>query len=124
MEKLNRLIAMLKNAKFIAVNIIVAVVFALALASGDGQKIVSEFYEGLTGQKYEIFSPIEDYSHPTYIILKDKLLRDKMMQIGDADVTIFQGSELWCRYRVVFENKAFFYRVDKRSTGVWSIRQE
>ena len=113
-----------KNAKFIALNIMVLMILGFALVSGNGKKIVLSFYENITGLKFETFSLIEDFSNETYIILKDKLLRDKNIRIEDVDVTIFKESDAFHKYCVVSNEEVFFYKVDKKSNGTWHIRQE
>ncbi len=69
-KSLNRktasLLDLFKNTKFIILNIITLVIIVFALISGDGKKIALNLYENITGQKYETFSSIEDFSNETY----------------------------------------------------------
>ena len=123
-KKICSLMELFKNAKFIALNIMVLMILGFALVSGNGKKIVLSFYENITGHKFETFSLIEDFSNETYIILKDKLLRDKNIRIEDVDVTIFKESDAFHKYRVVLNKEVFLYKVDKKSNGTWQIRQE
>ena len=113
-----------KNAKFIVLNIITLLIIVFALISGDGKKIILNLYENITGQKYEVFAPIEDLSNETYVILKDKLLRDKNISIEDAEVSVFNEPAAFYRYRVVLNDNIFFYTVEKKSNGLWHIKQE
>ena len=113
-----------KNAKFIVLNIITLLIIVFALISGDGKKIILNLYENITGQKYEVFAPIEDLSNETYVILKDKLLRDKNISIENAEVSVFNEPAAFYRYRVVLNDKIFFYTVEKKSNGLWHIKQE
>ena len=127
-KSLNRktasLLDLFKNTKFIILNIITLVIIVFALISGDGKKIALNLYENITGQKYEAFSSIEDFSNETYLILKDKLLRDKSIRIEDAEVTVFNKSDAFYKYRVEINEKVFFYKAEKKSNGLWHIRQE
>lgn len=123
-RKTASLLDLFKNAKFIILNIITLVIIVFALISGDGKKIALNLYENITGQKYEIFTSIEDFSNETYLILKDKLLRDKNIRIEDAEVTVFNKSDAFYKYRVVLNEKVFFYKAEKKSNGLWHIKQE
>lgn len=127
-KSLNRktayLLDLFKNTKFIILNIITLVIIVFALLSGDGKKIVLTLYENITGQKYETFSSIEDFSNETYFILKYKLLEDKSIRIKDAEVTVFNKSDTFYKYRVEVNEEVFFYKVEKKSNGLWHIRQE
>ena len=123
-RKTASLLDLFKNTKFIILNIITLVIIVFALISGDGKKIALNLYENITGQKYEIFTSIEDFSNETYLILKDKLLRDKNIRIEDAEVTVFNKSDAFYKYRVVLNKKVFFYKAEKKSNGLWHIKQE
>ncbi len=112
-----------KNVKFIVINVLVLAVLALALLSGDGKKIAIRFYENITGQRYETFSPVDDRSTATYLILKDKFHRDLNLEIEDAEVTIFKKSPTFHTYRVAANGAVFFYSVEQRADGVWHINQ-
>ena len=127
-KSLNRktasLLDLFKNTKFIILNIITLVIIVFALISGDGKKIALNLYENITGQKYETFSSIEDFSNETYLILKDKLLRDKNIRIEDVEVTVFNKSDAIYKYRVEVDENIFFYKAEKKSNGLWHIRQK
>ena len=123
-KKTASLLDLFKNTKFIILNIITLVIIVFALISGDGKKIALNLYENITGQKYEIFTAIEDFSNETYLILQDKLLRDKNIRIEDAEVTVFNKSDAFYKYRVVLNKKVFFYKAEKKSNGLWHIKQE
>lgn len=123
-RKTASLLDLFKNTKFIILNIITLVIIVFALISGDGKKIALNLYENITGQKYEIFTSIEDFSNETYLILKDKLLRDKNIRIEDVEVTVFNKSDAFYKYRVVFNENVFFYKAEKKSNGLWHIKQE
>ena len=123
-RKTASLLDLFKNAKFIILNIITLLIIVFAFISGDGKKIALNLYENITGQKYETFSSIEDFSNETYLILKDKLLRDKNIRIEDAEVTVFNKSDTFYKYRVVLNEKVFFYKAEKKSNGLWHIKQE
>ena len=123
-RKTASLLDLFKNAKFIILNIITLLIIVFALISGDGKKIALNLYENITGQKYETFSSIEDFSNETYLILKDKLFRDKNIRIEDAEVTVFNKSDAFYKYRVVLNEKVFFYKAEKKSNGLWHIKQE
>ena len=127
-KSLNRktasLLDLFKNTKFIILNIITLVIIVFALISGDGKKIVLNLYENITGQKYETFTSIEDFSNETYLILQDKLLRDKNIRIEDVEVTVFNESDAFYKYSVVLNEKVLFYTAEKKSAGFWHIKQE
>ncbi len=123
-RKTASLLDLFKNTKFIILNIITLVIIVFALISGDGKKIALNLYENITGQKYEIFTSIEDFSNETYLILKDKLLRDKNIRIEDVEVTVFNKSDAFYKYRVVLNENVFFYKAEKKSNGLWHIKQE
>ena len=96
-SKLDFLIGLFKKIKFVVLALISLVVLGVALISGDGVEMFSTFYEKTTGLKQDIFSPIEDFSNETYLILKDKLLRDKNIRIEDAEVSVFNESDVFYR---------------------------
>ena len=123
-RKTASLLDLFKNAKFIILNLITLVIIVFALVSGDGKKIVLNLYENITGQKYETFTSIEDFSNETYLILKDKLLRDENIRIEDAEVAVFNESDAFYKYRVVVNEKVLFYKAEKKSGGFWHIKQE
>ncbi len=60
----------------------------------------------------------------TYLILKDKLLRDKNIRIEDVEVTVFNKSDAIYKYRVEVDENIFFYKAEKKSNGLWHIRQK
>ncbi len=115
-----------KNAKFIVINAVILIILCIALISGDGKKMVLNFYEKLTGQQFETFSPITMKEYPTYLLLKYKLLRDHNVEIENVDVTIFKESETSHKYRVVLNKGIFFYKIQKKPDGVWqtTVTQE
>lgn len=123
-RKAGSLLNLFKNVKFIVLNIIALVVLAFALISGDGKNIALNLYENITGQEYEVFAAVEDLSNENYVILKDKLLRDKSINIEDVDVSVFNNSATFYRYRVVLDDNVLFYTVEKKSNGLWHIKQE
>lgn len=122
-EKLAAITDFLKNAKFLVLTAIVIMVLGVALLSGDGKNIVQNLYENITGKKHETYSPIQNYSNETYIILKDKLSRDATIDIENAQITIFEESDISHKYRVEFKDKTYFYRV-KKLKDTWQIKQE
>ena len=121
-KKIGPLVGFFKNLKFIAINIMVLVILTFAFISGDGKKILLSFYENITGQKFETFSPIEDYSGESYTILKYKLL-ERNIGIDNVDITIFKESDVLHKYRVVLNEEVLLYKVEKTSNGVWKINQ-
>ena len=122
-EKLAAITDFLKNAKFLVLTVMALVVFGVAIISGDGKYIVLNLYENVTGQKYQNFSPVQDFSNATYIILKDKLSRDATIDIENAQITIFEESDISHKYRVELKDKTYFYRV-KKLKDTWQIKQE
>jgi hypothetical protein len=122
-KKIGSLVELFKNAKFIVLNVMVLVILAFALISGDVKKIVLNFYKNVTGQQFETFSPIEmeELSNETYLILKHKLLQDQNIRIENVDVRIFKESETSYKYRVILSEDVFFYKIKKNSNGIWQI---
>ncbi len=123
-EKLGILTDFIKNVKFLLLTIIALVALGGALFSGAGKDIVLSLYKSVTGQKYQTFSPVKDYSNATYIILKDKLSRDKSIGLENTDITIFRQSESLHRYRVELKDEVYFYGVKKKQNGTWQIYKE
>ena len=123
-EKLSIFTGFIKNAKFLVLTTMALVVFGAAIISGDGKSIVLNLYEGVTEQKYQNFSPVQDFSNSTYIILKDKLSRDTNIRLESADITIFEESDTSHRYRVELKDDVYFYRVKKKQDGTWKINKE
>jgi hypothetical protein len=123
-EKVSVLTGFIKNVKYLVLTIIALVMLGGAIFSGAGKNIALSVYENLTGQKYQDFSPVKDYSNATYIILKDKLSRDKNIELKNADITIFQASDTLHRYRVELKNEVYFYSVKKQQNGIWQIYKE
>ncbi|MFV9615355.1 MAG: hypothetical protein ACNYZG_05320 [Gammaproteobacteria bacterium] len=123
-RKTTSLLDLFKNAKFIFVNLLVLLIIFFALISGDGKKIILNLYQNITGQKYETFTPVDDFSNEAYVILKDKLLRDKDISIEHADVSVFSETDTFYRYRLVLNETVFIYTVEKKQNGLWHIKQE
>jgi hypothetical protein len=123
-EKLGVLTGFIKNVKFLVLTIIALVVLGGAILSGTGKDIALGLYKNVTGQKYKTFSPVKDYSKATYIILKDKLSRDKNIGLKNADITIFQESDTLHRYRVELKDDVYFYSVKKKQNGIWQIYKD
>ena len=123
-EKLGIFTGFIKNAKFLVLTTMTLVAFGAAIISGDGKYIVLSFYENITGQKYQNFSPVQDFSNATYQILKDKVSRDINIKLESADITIFEESDTSHRYRVESEDEVYFYSVNKRQDGTWRINKE
>ena len=123
-KKMGTVIELFKNAKFLILNIMALVVLGIALISGDGAKVALNIYENITGNKYETFAPIDDISHPTYTALKDKVFRDLNIRIENTDVTIFKESDTSHKYRVESNDVVYFYKVEKRTDGVWIINRQ
>ena len=123
-SKMATVIELFKNTKFLIVNALVLIVLAIALVSGDGKKIALNFYEKVTGSKYETFSPVDDISHPAYIALKDKVFRDLNVSIEKTGVTVFKESDTLHKYRVESSEVVYFYKVEKRADGVWMINHQ
>jgi len=123
-SKLESLIDLFKKIKFVVLALLTLVVLGVALISGDGVKMFSNFYEKTTGLKHETFSPIENYSSETYLILKDKLSRDQNIPFENATVTAYIESETVHKYRVVIGEDISIYRVARGSKGVWIIRKQ
>jgi hypothetical protein len=123
-EKLGVLTGFIKNVKFLVLTIIALVILGGAILSGAGKDIALGLYKNVTGQKYKTFSPVKDYSNATYIILKDKLSRDKNIGLKNADITIFQESDTLHRYRVELKDDVYFYSVKKKQNGIWQIYKD
>jgi len=123
-EKLGILTGFIKNVKFLVLTIIALLILGGALFSGAGKDIVLSLYKNVTGQRYQAFSPVKDYSNATYIILKDKLSPDKNIGLENADITIFQESDTLHRYRVELKDEVYSYSVKKKQNGTWQIYKE
>ena len=123
-EKIGILTGFIKNVKFLVLTIIALVILGGAILSGAGKDIFLSLYKNVTGQKYQTFSPVKNYSNATYIILKDKLSRDKNIGLENADITIFQKSDILHRYRVELKDEVYFYSVKKKQNGTWQIYKE
>ena len=93
-SKLDSFIELFKKIRFVVLAIGSVVILCVALLSGDGRKLFSTFYEKVTGINREVFSPIEDFSTESYLILKDTLSRNQD----------FRFEELECRY-LFFKSK-------------------
>ena len=123
-EKLGTLTSFIKNAKFLVLTSVALLVFGAAIISGDGKYIVLNLYENVTGQKYQNFSPVHNFSNASYIILKDTLSRDTNIRVESADITIFEESDTSHRYRVELKDEIYFYSVKKKQDGTWQINKE
>ena len=123
-EKLSSLMGVIKNIKFLILSAITLVILGLAIISGDGINIILNSYENLTGQKFQTFSPIEDYSNETYLVLKDKLSRDTSFRFEDADITVFKESDTLHKYRVELKDEIYFYKVERKKDGTWLVNKE
>lgn len=114
----------ISNVKFLLITIITVVILGGAILSGAGKDIALRLYENVTGKKYKVFSPVQDYSNVTYTILKDTLSRDKSIGIQNTDITLFQESDTLHRYRVELEDDVYFYSVKKKQNRIWQIYKE
>jgi len=123
-KKINIFTDFIKNVKFLVLTLIALVILGGAIFSGAGKDIVLSLYKNVTGQRYQTFSPVKDYSIATYIILKDTLSRDKNIEFKNADITIFQESDTLHRYRVELKGEVYFYIVKKKQNGIWHIYQD
>ncbi len=123
-SKIDSLIELFKKIKFVVLALITLVVLGVALMSGDRVKIFSTFYEKTTGLKHEIFSPIEDFSNESYLILKDKLSRNQNIQFENAVITTYKESETIQKYRVVIGEEVSIYKVTKDANGAWKIKKQ
>ena len=123
-DKLSSLLGLIKNIKFLVLSAISLVILGLAMISGDGKNILLNSYENLTGQKFQNFSPIQDYSNETYLVLKAKLSRDTNFEIEDADITIFKESDTLHKYRVALKDEIYFYKIERKKDGPWLINKE
>ena len=92
-------------------------ILGLAIISGDGINIILNSYENLTGQKFQTFSPIQDYSNETYLVLKDKLSGDTSFRFEDADITVFKESDTLHKYRVALKDEVYFYNIERKKMG-------
>lgn len=115
-EKLGSLNDFIKNAKFLILSLSAVLVIGVAVISGDGKNIVLDFYEKITGQKFETFSPIQDFSNETYLILKAKLSRDISINFENRDITVFKEAADSYKYRVEFKDDISFYKVKRKVT--------
>jgi hypothetical protein len=122
-EKLNSITGFIKNVKFLVLTAVVVVIFGVAIISGDGKNIVQNLYENIIGKKYQTFSPVQDLTKETYLILKDKLSRDTTIEIENAKIAIFEESDISHKYRVEFKDKIYFYHL-KKQNGTRQIKQE
>lgn len=109
----------IKNIKFIITTLTVIVIFGVVIFSGDGKQAALNFYKEVTGQKYELFEPIQDKASEPYLILKAKLNQGETF--ADADVTVFQESDSSFKYRLIKNHQTVYYRVRKKQDGVWQI---
>ena len=123
-ERLGALAGVIRNAKFLLLSIMALVVVGLAIVSGDGKDIVLDFYARVTGKKFQTFSPIDDHSRETYLVLQDKLSRDTNIRLQDADVSIFEESGTSHKYRIEVQSSVYFYRVERQPNGSWKISKE
>ena len=123
-SKLDSLIELFKKIKFVVLALISLVVLGVALMSGDSVKIFSTFYEKATGLKHETFSPIEDFSNESYLILRDKLSRNQNIQFENAVITTYKESETLQKYRVVIGEEVSIYKVAKDANGAWKIKKQ
>ena len=123
-DKLSSLLGIIKNLKFLVLSAISLVILGLAIFSGDGKNIILNSYENLTGQKFQTFSPIQDYSNETYLVLEAKLSRDAKFKLEDAEITIFEESDTLHKYRVALKDEIYFYKVERKKDGTWLLKEE
>jgi len=123
-EKLSWFSDLVKNTKFLLLTTLALVIIGVALISGDGKSIIQNLYENITGKKHQTYTPVQDYSSETYIILKDKLSREPNIELEKAEITIFEESNTLHKYRVEYKDEIYFYHVTKTQNGTWQIKQE
>ena len=75
-------------------------------------------------QKFQTFSPIQDYSNETYLVLEAKLSRDAKFKLEDAEITIFEESDTLHKYRVALKDEIYFYKVERKKDGTWLLKEE
>ncbi len=118
--KTSNLVELFTNVKFLIVNAIIILILFIVLIVGDGKKVIFKFYENITGQKIESFTPVENTNMETYFILKDKLLRDKNIILKNTDVSIYKKDDTFHKYRIEYNNKVIFYKIEKLNE-TWQI---
>lgn len=123
-ERIGVVTGFLKNVKFLVLTFIALVILGAALLSGAGKDIALGLYKNVVGQQYKTFSPVKDYSNPTYIILKDTLSRDKNISFKNTDITLFKESDTLHRYRIELQDDVYFYSVEQKQNGVWQINKD
>ncbi len=123
-DKLSSLLSLIKNVKFLALSAVSLVILGLAIISGDGKNIILNSYENITGQKYQTFSPIQDYSNETYLVLKAKLSRDANFELENAEITVFKESDTLHKYRVAVKDEIYIYKIERKKHGAWLIEEE
>lgn len=99
-------------------------ILGLAIFSGDGKNIILNSYENLTGQKFQSFSPIQDFSNESYLVLTAKLSRDANLKLEDTEITIFRESDTLHLYRVALKDEVYIYKVERKKDGTWRINKE
>ena len=123
-DKLNSFLGLIKNLKFLVLSTITLVILGLAIFSGDGKNIILNSYENLTGQKFQSFSPIQDFSNESYLVLTAKLSRDANLKLEDTEITIFRESDTLHLYRVALKDEVYIYKVERKKDGTWRINKE
>ena len=123
-EKLGSFVNFIKNAKFLVLSIAILVFFGVAVLSGNSKDIALNFYENVTGKRFQTFTPIKDYSSETYLILKDTLSRNTNIGFESAEIAIFEESDISHKYRVKLNEEINFYTIKKQPNGTWHIIDE
>jgi len=122
-KKLSPLINLFKNVKFIIINVIILIILAFAIFSGNGKKLILNIYENVTGQKYETFLPVETPFDETYTLLKYKL-QDQNIDIKNAKIKVFKESDKLIKYKLIIDKKVYIYKIEKSLNGIWKITKE
>lgn len=115
-------VALFDNLKKIALGTATILIVVLVVGSGNGIKMMSSFYESISGNKIERFRPLIDIQHTSYLVLEDSLKREGITT-SPRTVDVYKTSETSFKYRVKTNGQKVLYSVIQDAQGVWQINR-
>ena len=122
MKNLTDIVTLVRNTKFIVMNILVIIVLIFVFISGDAKETVLNFYATVTGQQYALYVKVNNKTHPTYLILKDKLQRENKRDIEALEVRVHQVNNKHYNYKYEINGNERDVSMSQQENGTWQVR--
>ena len=116
------MVTLIRNTKFIVMNVLVVIVLIFVFISGDAKETVLHFYATITGQQYALYEKVSNKTHPTYLILKDKLQRENKRDIEALDIRVNQINNKQYDYKYEINGNERVVSMHQQAGGIWRVQ--